>query len=183
VNRIKPLGRNVPLLPGSSSLSRTGWTLARRSGIRRRGARESAQAAPRLRRTTTLKTASRNPNGPTGEVRELVLERDGYTCQCGCRRSIIGQRYSLGHRLRASQGGRAVASNLLTFLGWGGEACHGRIDRRDDPRDEDNGMTVRSGQDPAEVPVTVTRADGSKVERFLWDDGTRRDYSQGSVAA
>jgi hypothetical protein len=67
---------------------------------------------------------------------------------------------------------------LLTFLGLGGEQCHGRIDQRRDPRDEANGMTVRSGKNPALVPVTVTREDGSKVSRYLWDDGTRRDYPQ-----
>ena len=76
-----------------------------------------------------------------------------------------------------------MASNLLTFLGWGGEQCHGRIDNRDDPRDEDNGMTVRSGKDPAQVPVTITREDGSKVRQYLWDDGTRRDYPQPECAA
>jgi hypothetical protein len=104
-------------------------------------------------------------------VRRLVLERDGYRCTCGCGQSIIGQRYSLGHRLRASQGGKPVPSNLLTFLGWGGEACHGRIDSRRDPADEANGLTVRSWQDPALVPVVIAGEDGSKVPVWLWDDG------------
>lgn len=122
-------------------------------------------------------------SGPTPGVRLLVLERDGYRCACGCRKSVIGQRYSLGHRLRASQGGRAVPSNLLTFLGWGGEACHGRIDSRRDARDEANGLTVRSWQDPAQVPVLLTLPDGSRVSRYLWDDGTCRDEPQSAVAA
>ena len=173
LQRRKGLTR-VPFPPRLAPLPQ-GALMGRNTPLRR---------APIRAGTVTLKTAARNPNGPTSEVRALVLERDEYTCQCGCRQSIIGQRHSLGHRLRASQGGRAVPSNLLTFLGWGGEACHGRIDQRRDPRDEANGMTVRSGQDPARVPVTVTLEDGSKAERFLWDDGTRRDYPQpGSVAA
>jgi hypothetical protein len=130
------------------------------------------------------KSAVRTRNsGPTPKVRKLVLERDEYTCQCGCRRSIVGQRYSLGHRLRASHGGKPVPSNLLVFLGWGGEACHGRIDRRDNPVDEANGMTVRSWQDPAQVRVTVTLPDGSRARKYLWDDGTRRDEPQRKAAA
>ena len=100
------------------------------------------------------------------EVRLLVLERDRYRCTC-CGRSIIGQRYSLGHRLRASQGGKAVPSNLLVFLGWGGEACHGRIDSRRDPSDEENGLTVRSWKDPALVPVKLH----SGIRVWLTDDG------------
>jgi hypothetical protein len=108
--------------------------------------------------------------GPTAEVRRLVLERDGYRCVC-CGLPVAGQRYSLGHRLRASQGGLAVPSNLLTFLGWGGQGCHGRIDNRADPRDEDRGLTVRSWQDPALVPVTLL--DGRRVR--LADDGRYHD--------
>ena len=44
---------------------------------------------------------------PCLAVRKLVLERDGYAC-IDCGTSIIGQHYSLGHRLRASQGGKPV---------------------------------------------------------------------------
>jgi len=100
----------------------------------------------------------------------MVLERDGYACVC-CGQSVIGQRYSLGHRLRASQGGRAVPSNLLTFLGWGGEGHHGRIDSRRDPADEAKGFTVRSWQNPADVPVMVFSEHGSGVLAWAWDDG------------
>lgn len=107
------------------------------------------------------------------EVRRLVLERDGYACVC-CGRSIIGHRYSLGHRLRASQGGKAVPSNLLVFLGWGGEACHGRIDSRRDAHDEAKGYTVRSWQDPALIPVMVFSEHGSGITAWLTDEGTYR---------
>ena len=110
-------------------------------------------------------------SGPTATVRRLVLERDGYACVC-CGTSVIGRRYSLGHRLRASQGGKAVPSNLLTFLGLGGELCHGRIDARRDPADEDKGFTVRSFQDPALVPVMFFEPDGSGALVYLLDDGT-----------
>ena len=123
-----------------------------------------AQKTPSRRKAIT-----QTPNEPSRKVRKLVLERDGYACVC-CGRSIIGQRYSLGHRLRASQGGKAVPSNLLTFLGWGGQGCHGRIDNRDDPRDEEKGYTVRSGFDPALIPVMIFGADGG-VSAWLTDDG------------
>lgn len=122
-------------------------------------------------------------SGPTPKVRRLVVKRDGYRCACGCRQSIIGQRYSLGHRLRASQGGKPVPSNLLTFLGRGGEACHGRIDSRRDPGDEANGMTVRSWQDPAQIPVMIASEDGSRVTAWLWDDGRYHYDGPQEVAA
>jgi hypothetical protein len=126
---------------------------------------------------TAPKRAPRKRSGnsrPTAEVRRLVLARDTYACVC-CGRSILGQRYSLGHRLRASQGGRAVASNLLTFLGLGGEGHHGRIDRRADPADEAKGYTIRSGSDPAHMPVTVVREYGTR-QVWLDDAGSYLDY-------
>ena len=109
-------------------------------------------------------------SGPTPKVRALVLERDGHACVC-CGMSILGQHYSLGHRLRASQGGKPVPSNLLTFLGLGGEMCHGRIDNRTDPADEAKGYTCRSWQDPAQIPVMVFSEGGSGVLAWVWDDG------------
>jgi len=103
-------------------------------------------------------------------VRALVLARDGRACFC-CGTSIAGERYSLGHRQRASQGGRAVPSNLITLLGWGGEMCHGRIDNRADPADEAKGYTVRSWADPALVPVMLFSPGGSGAMVWLTDDG------------
>lgn len=88
-------------------------------------------------------------------TRDLVLERDGYRCVCPCARSIVGEFYSLGHRLREGQGGKYTPVNLLTFQGTGSMGCHARIDQRRDPSDEANGYTVRSWQDPASVPVLI----------------------------
>jgi hypothetical protein len=99
-----------------------------------------------------LATVSREEVPP--HVRRLVLERDGYCCVC-CGRSILGQRYSLGQRLRANQGGKALPSNLITLLGWGGELCRGRIDLYEDPMDAVNGYRVESWEDPALIPVMV----------------------------
>ena len=116
-------------------------------------------------------------SGPTPEDRKRVLERDGHACVC-CGRSVIGQRYSLGHRLRASQGGKATPENLLTFLGWGGEQCHGRIDNRSNEEDEDRGLTVRSHLDPALVPVRLFTGE----EVWLTPDG-RYSYEPPDGAA
>jgi hypothetical protein len=148
----------------SAPLQRTSWLRTARPD-------PGSPASPRAARKPRASSQATANSGPTPKVRRLVLERDGYACVC-CGQSIIGQRYSLGHRLRASQGGKAVPSNLLTFLGWGGEACHGRIDSRRDPEDEAKGYTVRSWQDPALVPVMLFSEHGSGVSVWLTDAGT-----------
>lgn len=138
---------------------------------------DASSAPPRARdrapRTTGrggMGQRASNASRPTAAVRRLVLERDGYACVC-CGLSILGRRYSLGHRLRASQGGKAVPSNLITLLGWGGEEHHGRIDLYLDPADEAKGYRVRSGQDPAAIPVMLFSEHGSGITAWLWDDG------------
>ncbi len=112
------------------------------------------------------------------EVRRIVLERDGYRCVC-CGRSVIGQRYSLGHRVRASQGGKAVPSNLITVLGLGGEQCHGRIDRRTGPHDEGKGYALWSWDDPLDIGVMYFESpDGPGVTYWLDDAGRRLTESE-----
>lgn len=116
------------------------------------------------------------------EVRALVLRRDRCRCvRCGVR--VQPGRYSLGHRVRAGQGGQPVPSNLLTFCGLGGELCHGAVDFRRDPADEAKGYSLRSHQDPAQVSVMIFEEDGSGVSRYAWDDGTWQDRPQNLVAA
>lgn len=105
------------------------------------------------------------------KVRKLVLDRDGYACVC-CGKSIFGQRYSLGHRVREGQGGPSTPENLVTLLGWGGELCHGRIDLYRDP---DDGIGVKgyrlpSNADPAAEPVLVVSEDGAEY-RWLTPQG------------
>ena len=104
------------------------------------------------------------------EVRALVLARDSYACVC-CGKPVSFEHYSLGHRLRASQGGRPVPSNLITLWGLGGELHHGRIDLYRDPEDEAKGYRLRSGQDPAQIPVMVFRPGGPGETVWLDDLG------------
>ena len=111
--------------------------------------------------------------GPDAATRQLVLARDGYACVC-CGKSIIGQQYSIQHVKRRSQGGTNTATNLITLLGTGITACHGRIDSRVDPRDEYRGYTVRSWGDPAVTPMWLVTGFGSRWVLRL-PDGTYED--------
>jgi hypothetical protein len=111
-------------------------------------------------------------SGPPAAVRALCLARDGHACVC-CGISVIGRPRSLGHRLRASQQGKPVPSNLLTYLGLGVNSLdpddhHARIDSRGDPSDEAKGYTVRSWQNPLLVPVMLFGPHGSGMT--LWPD-------------
>lgn len=121
-------------------------------------------------------------SGPSAAVRALCLARDGWACVC-CGISIVGQRYSLGHRLRAGQQGKPVPSNLITLLGWGGESHHGRIDSRRDPSDEAKGYSLRSGQNPLLVPVTVFSPNGPGMTLWLGDDGKYLTAAPDGIAA
>lgn len=104
--------------------------------------------------------------GPDKATREAVYERDGYACVC-CGRSILGRPHSVGHRLRRSQGGTNDAWNLVTLLGLGDgrldDDHHKRIDNRSDPHDEARGLTVRSHEDPALVPVMIHGENGGAL--------------------
>jgi hypothetical protein len=114
--------------------------------------------------------AKRKDTGPDRRTRLLVLERDGHACVC-CGVSVIGQRYSLQHRKRRSQGGTNCPANLLTVLGDGTQGCHARIDSRIDPEDEAKGYTVRSRQDSHLVSVMVFSRGGSGVSQYPTCDG------------
>ena len=126
--------------------------------------------------------APKRKTGPSRKVRDLVLARDGRACVC-CGRSVTGQPYSLQHRKRRSQGGTNSPSNLVTVLGTGTTGCHERIDSRRDPHDEAKGYTVRSWDDPAQVPVMVFSANGSGVTKWLSDDGRYLDEPPGEASA
>jgi hypothetical protein len=172
VNRSKPLAR-VPLR--SSSVLEPENGPVRKTRLRAVSPRRAASGG-------TVKSAATRETGPSRKVRALVLARDGYACVC-CGRSLIGQRYSLQHRKRRSQGGTNSPSNLITVLGTGTTGCHERIDSRRDPEDEAKGYTVRSWQDPAQVSVMLFSEHGSGVTKYLGDDGLYYDEPPGEVAA
>jgi hypothetical protein len=154
---------------GSWHLYPAGTGLARKPG-------ERAPRAPGKPRKAPKDT------GPDAATRKLVLERDGYACVC-CGRPVTGQVYSLQHRKRRSQGGTNCPSNLLTVLGGGTTGCHARIDSRIDPHDEAQGYTVRSHDDPAQIPVMIHSAGGSGCLKWLAADGNYADTGPGGRAA
>ena len=127
-----------------------------------------------LRRYTPLRPGK--DTGPDEATRKKVYARDGWRCICGCNTPIARRPHSVGHRKRRSQGGGNELTNLLTFLGLGinpfdPDDHHARIDSRKDPRDEDRGLTVRSKNDPALIPVILTGADGIDERYWLTPDG------------
>ena len=143
-----------------------GWHLT--SQPRRPIARERSSGAPPRK--------TRRGTGPSGRVRALVLQRDGYSCVC-CGRSVIGQPYSLQHRDSRGMGGTSdpLSSspvNLLTMLGTGTTLCHGRVESRQDPEDNAKGYWLRMGEDPALTPVMVFSEHGSGVTVWLTPEGT-----------
>lgn len=154
------LGRSKPLAPGKP--------LRRTTPLRSRAAGMFGPGVP-LKRSAP-RHAKRKDTGPDRKTRLMVLNRDGWACVC-CGRSIIGQRYSLQHRKRRSQGGTNSPSNLVTVLGDGTTGCHARIDSRSDPHDEAKGYTVRSHDDPALIPVMVFSEHGGGVTAWLTEDG------------
>lgn len=120
----------------------------------------------------------RRRTGPDAQTRKLVLERDGYACVC-CGTPVAGRRYSLAHRKRASQGGKAVPENLIVLLGLGAEQHHGRVDLYKDPADAAKGYRLKSAQDPASVPVEYA----GQGWFWLLPDGSRRPVEAGEVTA
>ena len=125
-------------------------------------------------------SAARHPlpagsdTGPDRATREQVYERDGWACVC-CGQSVIGRPHSVGHRKRRSQGGTNCPAGLLTFLGFGSgltaDDHHWRIDRREDPADEEKGYSLRSNQDPHLVSVMVFGPGGGGAALFPTCDG------------
>jgi len=82
------------------------------------------------------------------KARQLVRERSGGICEvCGSARATNFQ-----HRKNRSQGGAWSAANGLDVCGSGTTGCHGYMHAH--PAESyERGWSVRSGEDPAEVPV------------------------------
>lgn len=127
-----------------------------------------------MKRTGLNRTARRDTS-PDRPTRELVLERDDYTC-AWCRRTILNQPYSLQHRRGRGRGGSSnprinAPSNLITLCGSATSpgGCHLRCEQRT-AEAETFGFVVslNSIHDPADIPVM--HALYGRV--YLADDGT-----------
>ncbi|TYK45217.1 HNH endonuclease [Actinomadura decatromicini] len=121
--------------------------LARRVPLREVSAKRAA---------ATGKPTRPRDTGPDRTTRELVLERDDWACFC-CGATIIGQQYSLQHRLARRLGGTSdplinSPANLVTLLGSATTECHGRVEGRHSA-DHVAGYRLKTGQDPANTPV------------------------------
>jgi 5-methylcytosine-specific restriction protein A len=126
-------------------------------------------------RTSKEKRTGRRDTGPSRDVRELVLERDDYTCAC-CGHSVLYGPYSLQHRVARGMGGTSDQainrpSNLVTLCGSATSpgGCHLACEKRD-PILLSLGFWLRRNEDPAQVPV----AHAVHGWAFLLDDGTVR---------
>lgn len=151
-----PLQRKTPLtsskpLPRSTPLPRT--PLARRA---------PQKPAEGLRRAKPLSSARPKVTTEERRARKLVRARSGGVCEiCGRARASNFQ-----HRQNRSQSGAWTAENGLDACGTGTTGCHGRIHAFPSVAYE-RGWSVRSGHDPADVPVWLAGRGWS----FLTPDG------------
>jgi hypothetical protein len=82
-----------------------------------------------------------------------------------CELCALARATNWHHRKNRSQGGQHVRSNALHLSGSGTTGCHGMVTESPE-RAYERGWSVRSGFDPAEVPV-LYGGDWA----FLADDG------------
>ena len=106
-------------------------------------------------------------SNPTKKVCGLVDVRDDHLCvRCGA--SLYGVEGSRHHRKLRSQGGKNDTENLILLCGSGTTGCHGFV-HANPAASRASGWIVRSGFDPATVPVLFP--DGSWWR--LLEDGTK----------
>ncbi len=105
------------------------------------------------------------------KVRELVKERDNYSC-VGCGQSVAGRMHSLQHRRARKAGGARISwidqpQNLVTLCGsaTSPHGCHLRVEQRPEEA-QDLGYVISEWpeMDPRFIPVhVVTEFGTSKV--------------------
>jgi hypothetical protein len=127
-------------------------------------------------RTSREKRTGRRDTGPDRSVRELVDERDDWTCAC-CGNSVWGRPYSRQHRVAKGMGGTSEAwknraSNIVLLCGSATSpgGCHLACEQRDE-RMRELGFWLHSSQRPSLEPVAHARY--GLV--YLLDDGTVMD--------
>jgi hypothetical protein len=84
----------------------------------------------------------------TAQQRELLTDRSAGFCEI----CYFAQATNWHHRKNRSQGGGNELSNAMHLCGSGTTGCHGMVTENPALAYE-NGWSVRSGHDPAEVPV------------------------------
>jgi hypothetical protein len=94
--------------------------------------------------------------GPDADTRELVKQRDDWTCAC-CGNPIVGSNFSLQHRLARGGGGTSdpainSPANLILLCGSATTGCHGLAESRDAAMHR-LGFWLKHGQEPAKVRV------------------------------
>lgn len=94
--------------------------------------------------------------GPDKQTRQVVLERDSWTCAC-CGDPIDLRGYSLQHRVPRGAGGTSDPeinnpSNLITLCGSATSGCHGAAEGRSKVMNR-AGYWLERGQDPETTPV------------------------------
>lgn len=116
---------------------------------------------------------------PSARLRELILERDNWTC-LGCGQDIrSGRWWSMQHRQARGVGGLNIAPNLVTFCGSAtSQGCHLLAEARSDEMMA-RGFVVPSWNDPSEIPVILWT--GQAV--YLTMDGKYSDHWQPPTAA
>lgn len=88
------------------------------------------------------------------DCRARVRHRSAGFCEAAIPGVCIGRGESMHHRFKAGQGGRWVPANILHTCGDGTRGCHGWIEANPDDA-EQRGMWIKSGDDPAAVPVLI----------------------------
>jgi 5-methylcytosine-specific restriction endonuclease McrA len=118
-------------------------------------------------RRTPMKRTARN-TGPTDTQRAAVIHRAEGRCE-RCGTEVAWTAWSIHHRLPRGRGGQNRLSNLALLCGSattpGG--CHLFVESQREQA-YDTGWLVRTGMDPATVPLVVT----GRGLVFLTDDGT-----------
>lgn len=94
--------------------------------------------------------------GPDRSTRDVVKERDDWTC-ASCGEPIVGSNYSIQHRIARGMGGTPdpaanTPANLILLCGSATTGCHGAAESRDQDMHR-RGFWLESWEDPASVAV------------------------------
>lgn len=111
---------------------------------------------------STLKRGYRD-TGPSAEVVQLVIERDGCCVRCGS--AAQGQRgvdWSIQHRKKRSAGIDNSLSNLILLCGSGTTGCHGWVEAHPIEAEHAGGWSVSRYSNPSTTPVLVRSEFGER---------------------